>query len=338
MLNIKPGIQRLYWSAFFVGLLFWASNYYLHFNFEQLTSSWQTRLTMLFGSFVAGSTPLGGGAVAFPILTKVLAVPAEDAKVFSLFIQSIGMSFATLFFISKKIEIDWKTLSYALTFSVLGQLACLFINIESGLVIKHIYTCFLLLVAIILLDSFTHTRRTHALIFARKKLATAAFIGGVISGFLGAGADTLLFFYYVILMKQPAKKVIPTTVALMAANAIIGSILILSSNYVPSSFVITSWFFAAPIVALGAPLGGLIMTKLPPKSILAMVIFIIALEAVTTLILLPLNWLEASVIYLLFGLLLVKIKVEIFFTRYKPRVQNIITSTGLISRRIPPKL
>ncbi|WP_119861564.1 sulfite exporter TauE/SafE family protein [Pseudoalteromonas sp. MSK9-3] len=158
-------------------------------------------------------------------------------------------------------EIDWKTLSYALTFSVLGQFACLFINIESGLVIKHIYTCFLLLVAIILLDSFTHPPRTHALIFARKKLATAAFIGGLISGFLGAGADTLLFFYYVILMKQPAKKVIPTTVALMAANAIIGSILILSSNYVPSSFVITSWFFAAPVVALGAPLGGLIKSR-----------------------------------------------------------------------------
>ncbi|TMP76793.1 sulfite exporter TauE/SafE family protein, partial [Pseudoalteromonas ruthenica] len=130
----------------------------------------------------AGSTPLGGGAVAFPILTKVLAVPAEDAKVFSLFIQSIGMSFATLFFISKKIEIDWKTLSYALTFSVFGQFACLFINIESGLIIKHMYTCFLLLVAIILLDSFTHPAKTYALIFARKKLATAAFIGGLVSG------------------------------------------------------------------------------------------------------------------------------------------------------------
>ncbi|TMO64062.1 sulfite exporter TauE/SafE family protein [Pseudoalteromonas aurantia] len=337
MLNIKPMVSKLYWFTLLIGLLFWASNYYLYFNVEQLTASWKTGLTMLLGSFVAGSTPLGGGAVAFPILTKVLAVPAEDAKVFSLFIQSIGMSFATLFFISKKIEIDWKTLSYALTFSVFGQFACLFINIESGLIIKHMYTCFLLLVAIILLDSFTHPAKTYALIFARKKLATAAFIGGLVSGFLGAGADTLLFFYYVILMKQSAKKVIPTTVALMAANAIIGSILMLSSNYVPSSFVITSWFFAAPIVALGAPLGGLIMTKLPPKSILAMVIFIIALEAVTTLTLLPLNWLEASVIYLLFSLLLVKIKVEIFFTRYKPRVQNIITSTGLISRRLPPK-
>ncbi|RJE76142.1 hypothetical protein BGP78_14125 [Pseudoalteromonas sp. MSK9-3] len=102
MLNIKPRVSKLYWFTLFVGLLFWASNYYLHFNAEQLTASWKTGLTMLFGSFVAGSTPLGGWAVAFPILTKVLAVPAEDAKVFSLFIQSIGMSFATLFFISKK--------------------------------------------------------------------------------------------------------------------------------------------------------------------------------------------------------------------------------------------
>ncbi|MBQ4850685.1 sulfite exporter TauE/SafE family protein [Pseudoalteromonas sp. MMG012] len=339
MLSTQPRIQGLYWFTLVVGLLFWASNYYLYFNVEQLIASWKTGLTMLFGSFVAGSTPLGGGAVAFPILTKVLAVSAEDAKVFSLFIQSIGMSFATLFFISKRIEIDWKTLSYALVFSALGQFACLFIHIESGLVIKHMYTCFLLLVAIILLDSFTHTPKIYHLIFARKRLATAAFIGGVVSGFLGAGADTLLFFYYVILMKQPAKKVIPTTVALMAGNAIIGSVLVLSSNTVPSPFVISSWFFAAPIVAIGAPLGGLIMTKLPAKSILAMVIFIIALEAVTTLTLLPINWLEATMVYLLLGLLLVKIKIEIFFTRYKPGVQNIILTTGLISRRtrIPPK-
>lgn len=340
MLSMRPKVQGLYWFTLFVGLLLWSNHYYSHYDATQLFSSWKTGLTMLFGSFVAGSTPLGGGAVAFPILTKVLYATADEAKNFSLFIQSIGMSFATLYFISKKIYIDWKTLFYALFFSALGQIASLEIVIENGLTIKHLYTCFLLLVATILIDSFTRKKQDSPHIFAKKRLAIAAFIGGIISSFLGAGADTLLFFYYVILLKQPAKQVIPTTVALMAANAIMGSALVLSHNPIQSDFVISSWFFAAPIVAIGAPLGGFIMTKLPAKSILAMVIFIIILEAISTLAILPLDWVRSVVIYLLLALLLIKVKVEIFFTQYKPNVQAFLINTGLINRRahLPPKL
>ena len=51
-------------------------------------------ITMIAGGFVAGSTPQGGGAVAFPVFTKALDVPAETARSFSLCIQAIGMSTA----------------------------------------------------------------------------------------------------------------------------------------------------------------------------------------------------------------------------------------------------
>ena len=47
-------------------------------------------------SFVAGSTPHGGGAVAFPVLTKVFGVPAADARTFSLSIQAVGMGTAAV--------------------------------------------------------------------------------------------------------------------------------------------------------------------------------------------------------------------------------------------------
>ncbi len=52
---------------------------------------------MTFGSFVAGSTFLGGGAVAFLTLTKMLLVDPVTAKSFSLAIQSVGMTAASIY-------------------------------------------------------------------------------------------------------------------------------------------------------------------------------------------------------------------------------------------------
>ena len=45
-----------------------------------LQAYWPVTLTMLFGSVVAGGTSMGGGAVAFPVLTKLLDVPPHEAK------------------------------------------------------------------------------------------------------------------------------------------------------------------------------------------------------------------------------------------------------------------
>ncbi|OAD19453.1 Permease [Candidatus Thiomargarita nelsonii] len=51
---------------------------------------------MIFGSMIAGGTAMGGGAVAFPVFTKILDITPHDAKVFSLAIQGIGMTAASV--------------------------------------------------------------------------------------------------------------------------------------------------------------------------------------------------------------------------------------------------
>ncbi len=51
---------------------------------------------MVFGSFVAGSTAAGGGAVSFPVFTKLLHIPADEARTFGLLIQSVGMTMASV--------------------------------------------------------------------------------------------------------------------------------------------------------------------------------------------------------------------------------------------------
>ncbi|MGB5592583.1 MAG: sulfite exporter TauE/SafE family protein, partial [Crocosphaera sp.] len=58
--------------------------------FSHLLNHWQIALTMLFGSMIAGGTSMGGGAVAFPVFTKLLHIPPHDAKIFSLAIQIVG--------------------------------------------------------------------------------------------------------------------------------------------------------------------------------------------------------------------------------------------------------
>ena len=54
-------------------------------------------LTMCFGSFIAGATSEGGGAIAYPVMTlgpwKIHPLVARD---FSLMIQAVGMIAASV--------------------------------------------------------------------------------------------------------------------------------------------------------------------------------------------------------------------------------------------------
>jgi hypothetical protein len=61
-----------------------------------LFADWKVALTMVFGSLVGGGTSEGGGAIAFPIFTKLLHIAPRDARNFSLAIQSVGMGAASL--------------------------------------------------------------------------------------------------------------------------------------------------------------------------------------------------------------------------------------------------
>lgn len=47
-------------------------------------------VTMLLGSFVAGITSEGSGAVAFPVMTLALHLNPQVARDFSIMIQSVG--------------------------------------------------------------------------------------------------------------------------------------------------------------------------------------------------------------------------------------------------------
>jgi len=55
---------------------------------------WPMTLAMILGSLIAGSTPLGGGVVAFPVAVLVIGFKPADGRDFTVLIQTVGMNCA----------------------------------------------------------------------------------------------------------------------------------------------------------------------------------------------------------------------------------------------------
>ena len=259
--------------------------------FSLYGENWPSALTMTLGSFVAGSTPLGGGAIAFPVFTKLLAVEASQAKLFSLFIQSVGMTCATLLFISMGIRLYWRILLWLLPGSCLGLVVGLLYLPVSGHQIKLLFSVFALLTGILMIK--VHCQQTHKPMQmpGRRLLLVIGFPAGILAALVGAGADTMLFFLLVILFGHKTQKVIPTTVAYMAMCSLIGSVIVFAAGDLPiSTFVHHSWLVAAPVVAIGAPLGGYAMSRANPVHLLLFINGIILLEGLSTLLFTDLNF------------------------------------------------
>lgn len=68
---------------------------------------WPMTVTMIVGSFIAGATSEGGGAVAFPVMTLLFGIAPATARDFSLMIQSFGMSSATVTIWRNRIPVLW---------------------------------------------------------------------------------------------------------------------------------------------------------------------------------------------------------------------------------------
>ena len=85
-----------------------------------IARQWPIALTMVFGSYVAGSTPMGGGTVAFPIVVLFFDLPASLGRDFSFAIQSIGMTSASIFILCRRTPLAGTMLLGALLSSAIG--------------------------------------------------------------------------------------------------------------------------------------------------------------------------------------------------------------------------
>ena len=100
--------------------------------------------------------------------------------------------------------------------------------------------------------------------------ATGVVGGGLIASITGVGIDMLFYVMLVLLVRIDTRVAIPTSVMLMAFTSIVGLVATLATTSMPSE-VWSNRYAAAPIVAIGAPLGAMATSLLPRGFTLAFV-------------------------------------------------------------------
>ncbi len=261
---------------------------------QAVANHWQVSLTMVFGSLVGGGTSEGGGAVAFPVLTKVLTVPAGEARLFSFAIQSVGMGAASASIVFNRVPIEWRALQYGGPAVIVGVAAsCLFLApIAEPATVRLLFTAILVsLAAALWISRRSDPRRRDAIApFGRGEavwLIAAGLVGGLLSGLAAVGENTIMFAVLVLAFRVSERVVTPTTVVLLTIATWTGfaTHLLLMGDF--EGPVVDMWLSAVPVVAIGAPTGALICTRLSRDMIVWILYVLITIEFVSTLALVP---------------------------------------------------
>jgi uncharacterized membrane protein YfcA len=284
-------MRRFLISLLFLGgWLIFMAGFNLWYLFQ---THWPVSATMVFGSFVAGATAEGGGAVAFPVFTKILAIPASTARDFSLAIQSVGMTCGALLIVRS----GYAFLSGVLGWSFLGAAMGVIIGLEwiAPLIVppypKIFFSIFTLSFGGFLWwlnRGHRELRRELACDLTEQKIEflLVGLCGGLVASIVGSGADVVLFIYLCLRYDLDEKIATRTTVFLMACVSMTGfAFQMLSGSLAPD--VLSMWVCAAPIVAFGAPLGALVCHRQKREHVVAFLLALILLEFLTTIWLVP---------------------------------------------------
>ena len=250
-------------------------------------------VTMVFGSFIAGSTPAGGGAVAYPVFTKVLGIPSSDAALFGLMIQAVGMTMASLFILTRQIRFDRKVLGAALVGALPGvMLGLAFLQLPAN-VPRLGFSCLMSCFAVALFRAHWGRERTPVAeldlgLIDKLRFALTGLVGGLIASAMGSGSDMLCFMVMTLAYGLDERVAVPTSVMIMACVSVVGFAfrLLLPG---PIGVVWEYWAVAAPVVALGAPLGAWAASKVNASTILVVVFVLISAEVISTALLIPLD-------------------------------------------------
>jgi len=240
----------------------------------EVLQQWPTALVMLLGSFVAGSTPMGGGAVSFPFLVLGLHVPAENARDFGLIIQAAGMTSAAVYVLSRRIVTERRVLIWTIAGAFGGML------LGTLLVAPHVSTNFAKLIFACMWMSFA----VLTIVKGREFCAIAGMspidrqaamrigllvgmIGGIAASIIGVGVEMVLYTVLVLRYRCDVRIAVPTAVSAMAATAVMGAGTHLWLSDI-SHDVVAKFLAAGPVVIFGAPIGAYVASVIPRIKIL----------------------------------------------------------------------
>jgi len=249
-------------------------------NITSILNYWMYPLTMVFGAMVAGLTPLGGGMVAYPVLSLYFNIDPATARDFSLAIQAMGMTSASVYILTrKKFSFDYiKYLPYFIFINFLGFI------IGTGLyesISKVIVQLFFVSFSLSFIGVYLYTRNqsTNNKIkikkIEKKRVIWITFLlcffGGVISSFFGTGSD--IFLYILLTMYLNLKEKISTdfSIILMAVISILGFFYRYLFVGIESD-ITNMWLASVPIVIFFAPLGNKLLGFIKRKYFLYLIL------------------------------------------------------------------
>jgi uncharacterized membrane protein YfcA len=252
-----------------------------------LADHWGIAVAMALGSYVAGSTPMGGGTVGFPVLVLLFDQEPTLGRDFSFAVQSIGMTSATLFILCRRQPLEWPMLRWAMLGSLVGTpLGIQFVApLASGLVIKVTFAVIWCSFGVLHLYRLREFSRHEGLAPGAERFDRGAgflvgFLGGAtVAAVTGVGVDMVLYAVLVLLCQADLKIAIPTSVVIMAFTSVVGITTKLIAGTVQPG-VLENWLAAAPVVALGAPLGAFIVARIGRTSTLFAVSLLCILQFV----------------------------------------------------------
>lgn len=235
---------------------------------------------------VANITPAAAGIVYFPILTHLNISPVTISQ-FNLIIQAYGMGLGTFrwFLFNRKLFI-LNLIPVTIAGGFVGEIVSIVyfpINNPELLTLIFNFIAFLFtqIIFFSLLRNSQYPNMAVRLNFCNCAiLFCSSFIGGLLCGWIGFGIDTIFYFILTVIFRiNPAASIV-TSISLMAAMSISGTIL----NSIFQNVPLALWYSAIPGVTIaGLFLAAYIAVKMGSRNILLLFTFFLSIDFFVTL-------------------------------------------------------
>ncbi len=257
-----------------------------------LLRRWPATLTMVFGSFIAGSSPEGSAAISYPVFTLLLDIPPPIARNFSFAIQSIGMTSASLLILGLRVKVEWNYIRFVTIGGIVGLVFGTYyvVPLISPVLAKLFFVSLWLSFGITL---WRENQKPQRVVFDqiqnlqapdKRRLILFGLIGGVISSIFGTGINIFTFCLVTIYYRLNEKVATPSSVIIMTIETLLGFFLHarVLHDFSPQSFEL--WLACVPVVVFFAPLGAFVITKLPRQGIARILYVILVVQFVGAMV------------------------------------------------------
>jgi uncharacterized membrane protein YfcA len=275
-----------WWKAYVVVFLaIWVVLVFGFGYWPGVKTHWQMAVVMVLGSLVAGSTPMGGGTVAFPILVLVFGQPVANARNFGLMIQAVGMTSAMIFILGRRVPMPFRVLTGSTLGAVVGFVFGQFVlgpHVPQTLV-KLLFSCLWMSFGLLTLAKNTEICGLKGRLPDDPAVGLIGFVAGVVGGtmasMIGVGVEMMVYTVMVLVYRSDLKIAVPTAVSAAALASIIGALLHSGLGDIDRN-AFYNWLAAGPIVIFGAPTGAWLVSVLPRVRVLYFVSALCVLQFV----------------------------------------------------------